>query len=65
MIVSQDILFFKAFFIIFQSFKFDGSVEDVEVSMEADNFDVILISCRKSSMRKLEKSSATRTTRTA
>ena len=57
---------FKAFFIIFQSFKFDGSVEDVEVSVvEADDFDVILISCRKSSMRKLEKSSATLTTRTA
>ena len=65
MIVSQDILFFKAFFIIFQSFKFDGSVEDVEVSTEADDFDIILISCRKSSMRKLEKSSATLTTRTA
>ena len=44
MIVSQDILFFKAFFIIFQSFKFDGSVEDVEVSMEADDFDVTEIS---------------------
>ena len=43
MIVSQDLLFFKAFFIIFQSFKFDGSVEDVEVSMEADDFDVILM----------------------
>ena len=43
MIVSQDILFFKAFFIIFQSFKFDGSVEDVEVSKEADDFDIILI----------------------
>ena len=42
-----------------------GSVEDVEVSMEADDFDIILISCRKSSMRKLEKSSATLTTRTA
>ena len=43
MTLSFDLLFFKAFFIIFQSFKFDGSVEDVEVSMEADDFDVILM----------------------
>ena len=27
----QSYLYLKAFFIIFQSFKFDGSVEDVEV----------------------------------
>ena len=64
--LQQKILCFlsKAFFIIFQSFEFDGSVEDVEVcDIFKRLFSPWLNPLRKSSMRKPEKYFVTKTTR--